>query len=152
MLRVSLIPSVLLCSPHSPGTLLSFWHTSCLNFLLLINMSPYFSSLLLRLGTSSSKPFLLLHSSSSIFTLLYPTESPSYVCPTSHSHFYLKDVSAQTLDFSPLPFLKWTCIPKLCSSSLYINEKAVTLKSAWYGYFLFLNFSFIFLTACSMQT
>ena len=130
VLLFSLIPSVLLCSPHSPGTLLSFWDTSCLNFLLLINMSPYFSSLLLRLGTSSSKPFSLLHSSSSIFTLLYPTESPSYVCPTAHSHFYLKDVSAQTLDFSPFPFLKWTCIPKLCSSSLYINEKAVTLKSA----------------------
>ena len=69
-----------------------------------------------------------------------------------HSHFYLKDVSAQTLDFSPFPFLKWTCIPKLCSSSLYINEKAVTSKSARYGYFFFLNSSFIFLTACSIQT
>ena len=74
-------PSVPLCSSHSPRTLLSFWDTSCLNFPLLINMSPYFSSLLLRLGTSSSKPFLLLHSFSWIFTLLYPTESPSSVSP-----------------------------------------------------------------------
>lgn len=43
-----LMPEVSLCRLIFAGALLSSWDTSCLNFLLLLtNMSPYFSSLLL---------------------------------------------------------------------------------------------------------
>lgn len=87
-----------------------FWDTGCLNFLLLIKVSPYFFTLItLKLGTSRSKTLHLDPEITSphlfLATLLCPTPlGPFYWPVPSHLHPYLKDISAPTvisLSYSP---------------------------------------------------
>lgn len=60
------------------GTLLSFWDISCLNFPPLINTSAlFFTLVMLKVGTSSSKPFHLDPETTSPHVFLV-----SLLCPT----------------------------------------------------------------------
>lgn len=112
ILPTSLTPSGPLCPPHSCRDMaFFFWDTGCLNFLLLIKVSPYFFTLItLKLGTSRSKTLHLDPEITSphlfLATLLCPTPlGPFYWPVPSHLHPYLKDISAPTvisLSYSPL--------------------------------------------------